>query len=398
MTIQEVTNTVHSLGNAWEQFKHVNDTRLNEIERKGRSDPLHTEQLNKLQVELDYHKQRANVMETANSRPALAGVSHRAASHENCEYRAAFCNYLRKGTESGLEQLQFKTLSVTPDQNGGFFVTPSMSDTINQVIRESSPMRQLASIETISTDTLDVIDDTGEMDASWIGESDARPDTNDPVIARRSFDAFEMYAQPKATQKLIDDSSVDIENWVAQKIADKFARLEATAFVAGDGVNKPRGILSYAVGTAWGQIEQVASGTAAVVTADSLFRLYYSLKDAHARQASFLMHRNTVQQVRLLKEATTNQYLWQPGLTAGQPDILLGAPVVMAADMPVAAASSLSIAVGDFKRGYLIVDRAGVRTLRDPFTAKPFVKFYSTKRVGGGVLNFDAIKLLRLSA
>jgi HK97 family phage major capsid protein len=397
MTIQEVTNAVHSLGNAWEQFKRVNDTRLSELERKGHADPLHTEQLNKLHAELEFQKQRMNGYETANSRPALSGVTHAIHANENSEYRAAFCNYLRKGVDAGLEQIQLKALSNSSDPDGGFLVTSRMSETITQVIREYSPMRQLASIETISTDTLDVIDDTGEMDASWVGEIDVRNDTNNPQVAKRSFDAFEMYAQPKATQKLIDDSSIDIEAWVAQKIADKFARLEATAFVTGDGVGKPKGILSYAAGTAWGQIEQVSTGTAATVTADSLFKLYYALKDVHARQASFLMHRTTVQQVRLLKEATTNQYLWQPGLAAGQPDSLLGAPVVMAADMPVAAAASLSIAVADFKRGYLIVDRVGIRTLRDPYTGKPFIKFYSTKRVGGGVTNFDALKLLKLA-
>jgi HK97 family phage major capsid protein len=174
------------------------------------------------------------------------------------------------------------------------------------------------------------------------------------------------------------------------------ARLEAAAFIGGNGTSQPKGILTYAAGTSFGQIQQVNSGTSAVVTADSLVQLYFSLKDDYARNATFLMHRTTVQAVRLLKEATTNQYLWQPGLTAGTPNTLLGVPVVLAADMPVPAASSLSVAVGDFKRGYLIVDRIGIRTLRDPFTAKPFVKFYTTKRVGGEVINTDAIKILKL--
>ncbi len=207
-----------------------------------------------------------------------------------------------------------------------------------------------------------------------------------------------MYAQPKATQKLIDDGSIDIEQWVARKVADKFARLEATAFISGDGTGKPTGILSYTAGTAWGDIQQVVSGSDAAITGDSLLKLYYSLKDDYAKRATFLMHRSTVQAVRLLKDSTTGQYLWQPGLASGTPDTLLGVPVALAADMPVPASGSLSVALGDFKRGYLIVDRVGIRTLRDPFTAKPFVVFYTTKRVGGEVVDYEAIKLLKLSA
>jgi HK97 family phage major capsid protein len=235
------------------------------------------------------------------------------------------------------------------------------------------------------------------MDAAWGDETTVRSaETTSATIGRNSIDTFEMYAQPQATQKLIDDSSIDIEQWIAEKVADKMARLEATAFISGDGTTKPKGILTYAAGTTFGQVQQLTTGASGAITADSLVQLYFSLKDEYARRASFLMHRTTVQAVRLLKEATTNQYLWQPGLSAGTPDTLLGVPVALAADMPTPAANSLSVAVGDFKRAYLIVDRVGIRTLRDPFTAKPFVKFYTTKRVGGKVVNTDAIKLLKL--
>ena len=175
-----------------------------------------------------------------------------------------------------------------------------------------------------------------------------------------------------------------------------FSRRESTAFVTGNGVSQPRGFLTYPAGTNWGQIEQLNSGTSAVVTADSLIRLYYSLKEAYAKQATFLINRSVVQSIRLLKD-TTNQYIWQPGLAAGAPDTLMGVPVKLASDMPVAAANSLSVVVGDFKSAYVIVDRIAIRILRDPFTEKPFVKFYTTKRVGGDVTNFEAIKLLKLA-
>lgn len=394
MTIQEMTDRVHSLGNAWEQFKQVNDARLNELERKGSADPLYTEHLKKISDALDQHKRRMDQLETVNNRPGVSmGVPFQA---DASEYKSAFCNYLRKGMDAGLEQLQLKALSTTA-ADGGYLITQLMSETLARIVNEASPMRSLASIETISTDSLDLIEDTGDMSAAWVAEADNRDDTTTAQIAKNNIPTFEMYAQPKATQKLIDDASIDIERWVAEKVADKFARLESTAFISGNGTSAPKGILSYTAGTSFGQIQQVLSGTDGAVTADGLVKLYYALKDEYAKRATFLMHRTTVQAVRLLKESTTDQYLWQPGLAAGTPDTLMGVPVALAADMPTPANDALAVAVGDFKRAYLIVDRVGVRTLRDPFTAKPYVRFYTTKRVGGEVVNSEAVKLLKLA-
>lgn len=399
MTIQEATERLHSLGNAWEQFKHVNDARLSELEKKGYADPLYLEHLHKINEALDQQKSRMDRIETVHARPGREAVSLGYRGDDNSEYKSAFCHYLRKGMDSALETLQTKALSVGTDANGGYLVPNQMANTIVQIVNESSPLRSLASVETISSDSLDLIEDTTDMDAAWGDETTVRSaETTSATIGRNTIDTFEMYAQPQATQKLIDDASIDIEQWIAEKVGDKMARLEATAFINGNGTSQPKGILTYGAGTTFGtQIQQVPSGTSATVTADSLIQLYYALKDEYARRATFLMHRTTLQAVRLLKEATTNQYLWQPGLAAGAPDTLLGVPVRIAADMPVPAASSLSIAVADFKRAYLIVDRVGIRTLRDPFTSKPFVKFYTTKRVGGEVVNTDAIKLLKLA-
>lgn len=398
MSITEITDRVHALGNAWEQFKHVNDQRLNEIERKGYADPLHHEQLKKISDALDQHKRRMDQIETVHGRPGLDMKGSPFVGEQGSEYKAAFRNYLRKGAEGGLESLQLKALSVGTDASGGYLVPNQLADVIMRIVNESSPMRSLATVETISSDSLDLIEDTDEMAAAWADETTVRStDTTTATIGRNTIDTFEMYSQPKATQKLIDDGAIDIEQWIAEKVADKFARLEATAFISGNGTSAPKGILSYAAGTSFGQIQQVVTGTSATVTADSLIQLYYALKDEYAKNATFLMHRGTLQAVRLLKEATTNQYLWQPGLSAGTPDTLLGAPVKLAADMPTPAASSLSIAVGDFKRAYMIVDRIGIRTLRDPFTSKPFVQFYTTKRVGGKVVNTEALKLLKLA-
>ncbi len=398
MSISEITDRVAVLGNAWEQFKQINDQRLNDIERKGNADPLYSEHLNNINTALDNYKSRLDTIETAYNRPTLGdsgNVKNNSAAHS--EYSKAFRNYLRKGMEGGLEALQTKALSVGSDPDGGYLVTSHMSSKIVQSIYETSPIRQLASVETISSDALELIDDHDQAAAGWTSETGSISETSTPTLAKRNIPTHELYAQPKATQKLVDDSAIDIESWLSTKIADIFSRKENTAFVSGTGVGQPRGILTYAAGTNWGQIQQVNSGTSGAVTADAIITLFYALKDAYTKRANFLMNRTVVQSVRLLKQATTNQYMWQPGLAAGAPDTLMGVPVMMAADMPIAAANSLSIAVGDFQAAYQIVDRQGISILRDPFTEKPFVKFYATKRVGGDVVNFEAIKLMKLA-
>lgn len=398
MSINELNERVSMLGNAWEQFKHVNNERLKELERKGHSDPLYDEHLGNISTALDNYKQRLDQIETVYNRPVL-GSDTEAKSHEkNGEYGKAFRNYLRKGMDAGLETLQTKALSVGSDPDGGYLVTPSMSSKIVQSVFETSPLRQLASIETISSDSLELIDDHDQAAAGWTAETASVTETSTPTLAKRNIATHELYAQPKATQKLVDDAAIDVEGWLSTKISDIFARKQNTAFISGDGVSQPRGILTYAAGTSWGQIQQVNSGDNGDVTADGFIELFYSLKDAYMRNASFLMNRSIVQQARLLKETSTDQYMWQPGLSAGTPDTLLGVPVYMAADMPAAETGSLSVAVGDFKAAYQIVDRQGIRILRDPFTEKPFVKFYATTRVGGDVINFEAIKLMKLSA
>ena len=396
MSLSEITRKVNGLGNAWEQFKQVNDARLNEVEKKGAADPLYMEHLKKISDSLDNYKSRMDHMETAISRPEAVFESK--SVHVPSEYSVAFQNYLRKGMDSGLESFQAKSLSVGNNDDGGFLVTSAMSETIAKTVAESCPMRQVASIETISTDSLDVIQDYDEMEAGWTTETGTVSDGTTAKINKAAIDTFELYAQPKATQKLIDDAAIDIELWISQKVSEIFAKEEGKAFISGNGTTAPKGILTYAAGTEHGEIEQIDSGTSAQVTADGIVQLYYSLKDAYASNAHFMMNRSVIQSVRLLKESATGQYLWNPGLTVGTPDTLLGVPVLSCSEMPAATAGSLSVALADFAAAYKIVDRIGIRTLRDPFTDKPFVKFYTTKRVGGAVVNSEAIKLLKLDA
>lgn len=396
MSIHDISERVNSLGQAWEQFKSINDRRLEEIEKKGAADPLTEEHLGRINHTLDNYKERLGTLETVASRPSL-DYEGKHYSPVNQEHRKAFNEYLRKGNELELASLESKSLSVDSDPDGGYLVTPTISENIIKRVYESSPMRQIAASETISTDTLEIIEDKDEAVAGWTTETATVSDTDTPQLGKKNIPVHELYAQPKATQKLIDDSSINIEEWISSKVAEIFSRKENTAFISGDGVGKPRGILTYDAGTSWGEIEQIDSGSDGAVTADGIIQLYYGMKEEHASRGTFLMNRSVLQSVRLLKD-TTNQYIWQPGLAAGAPDTLMGVPVMQAADMPAAATDSLSIAFGDMQSAYQIVDRIGIRVLRDPFTDKPFVKFYTTKRVGGDVINFDAIKLLKLAA
>lgn len=390
--LEEIKSQVDSLGRAWDEFQKTNDARLKEVEKKGSADALLDGKLDKINTFLDETKSRLDLVETAVKRTGVPAAE----SGNPSEQSKAFNAFIRKG-DGNLTEMEKKALSVGSDPDGGYLVTPQMSNNIIKIVFETSPMRALASVETISSDSLDIPEDRDEISASWVGETGTRSETDTPTVGKKNIPAHELYAEPRATQKILDDAAIDIEQWLSGKIAEYFARTENTAFVSGNGVSKPRGILSYSAGSTWGTIEQVASGTSASFDADDLISLFYTLKSDYAANASWLVNRAIEATLRKLKDGT-GQYLWQPGLQAGQPNLLLGKPVYQASDMPVAASDSLSIAVGDFRRAYQIVDRKGITTLRDPFTAKPYIKFYTTKRVGGDVVNFEALKLLKLGA
>ena len=241
--------------------------------------------------------------------------------------------------------------------------------------------------------------------AGWVSETAARPQTGTPQLAELTFPTMELYAMPAATQTLLDDAAVDIEAWIAAEVDTVFAEQEGAAFIAGDGANRPKGLLSYDTiandNWSWGKIGTVPTGAAGAFSSagpqDVLIEAIYGLKAGHRQNGTFLMNRKTQSALRRFKD-TTGHYLWQPPAAAGQPASLMGFPVAEAEDMPDIAADSRSIAFGDFRAGYLVVDRTGVRVLRDPYSAKPYVLFYTTKRVGGGVQNFEAIKLVVFSA
>lgn len=310
-------------------------------------------------------------------------------------YKDAMATYLRKD-DNVMGPTEMKALSVGSDPDGGYTVTPEMSQRIIERMFETSPIRQLATVETIGSNAMDLLEDPNEFTANWVGELETNGNTGTAQIGKRQIVAHQLEARPRASQQLLDDSQISIENWIAGKVSDKFVRTENNAFVVGNGVGKPRGLTTYAAGTDWGTIQQVNSGANGSVTYAGLVDLMYNLKEFYQGNASWLMRRELVGKVMGLSGNDTP--LWIPSISVGQPSTLLGAPVRMAQDLATLATGSLSCAFGDFRAGYTIVDRMGVRILRNPYTATPNVEFYTTKRVGGDVADFDAIKLLKLSA
>lgn len=312
-------------------------------------------------------------------------------------YNDAFPTYLRRDDKGGMGSADVKAMSVGSDPDGGYTVTPAIGAIIQGVQYETSPMRAVANIETISSDAIEYPRDDDQASCGWVGEQEDRPATATPQAGMQRIPVHELYAMPKVTQKLLEDSAWNVEAWLGNKIGDKFGRTEATAFVSGSGVKRPRGFTTYASGTfaagGSGKIEQVSAGTAATVSWDDFINLLTSLKEFYLSGAIWMMQRATVGKAMLLKNGE-GEYIWQVNQQAGKPSIMLGYEVRQAADMDAVGASKLPVAFGNFKMGYTIVDRLGISVLRDPYTAKPFVQFYTRKRVGGDVTNFEAIKML----
>jgi HK97 family phage major capsid protein len=423
--IKQAASAVEALNRGFEEFKRTNDQRLAEIEKRGTSDVVTEAKLAK--IEEDLHKAQAiadeavlavkrqsrvvtdergekidldqKALEWANMNARRRGTSVNAYTAADLDaYKSAFDTMLRKGEEiMGADER--KALSVGSDPDGGYVVNPDMSGRIVQKVFESSPMRAYASIQVISSDALEGLFDLNEASSGWVGETEARAETNTPAIGKWRIPVHELYAKPKATQKLLDDASINMEAWLAGNVAEKFARDESAAFVSGNGINKPRGFLTYASGTTIpGQIERVKTGASSAFAADpdgldKVIEALYALKSPYRANATWFMSRAVTSLARKLKD-DQGQYQWQPSTQAGQPATLLGYPVAAFENMETLAAGSLSMAVGDMREAYQIVDRIGIRTLRDPYSAKPYVEFYTTKRVGGDVVNFEAIKLI----
>ena len=389
---------------AFEAFKDANDQRLAAIERRA-ADGLLEEKVARIDQAVSQAQARLERIGAEARRPMLGDPStaSRSPSPFHGEEKSAWDGYLKTGTAPQL--LEVKAGLSGGASSGGYVVPPETERAIERRLMAASPMREIATVRTVASGLFRKPVSTAGVASGWVAETAGRPETDPATLALLEFPAADLYANPAATQALLDDALLDLDEWLAAEVEDAFAAQETQAFVNGDGVNKPRGFLSYptvADATAvWGQIGYVASGAAGGFAsgspADRLIDLVYAPKAQYRPNGRFVMNRRTVSAIRKFKDADGN-YIWQPAARLGETASLLGYPVTEIETVPDMAANSLSIAFGDFQRGYLIVDRAGVRVLRDPYSAKPYVLFYTTKRVGGGVQNFDAVKVMKFSA
>ncbi len=398
----EMTAAFDEFMEAFEAFKETNDARLGEIEQKLTSDVVTRDKMDRISRAMDEQKKVLDQLALKKARPPL-GHNH-PASGEITEHKQAFEQYIRRGDEAGLREIEAKAMSSGSGADGGYLVPDETDSAIGRRLSVVSPIRSIATVRQVSGAVLKKPFAISGMASGWVAETAARPQTSGAQLAELSFPTMELYAMPAATQALLDDAAVDIEAWISSEVDTVFAEQEGAAFVAGDGINKPKGLLAYTAvadsAWSWGNLGYIATGAAggfkATGASDTLIDTIYSLKAGHRQNANFVMNRKTQAEVRKLKDAE-GRYLWQPPATAGEAASLVGFPVVEAEDMPDIAANAMAIAFGDFRAGYLVVDRTGVRVLRDPYSAKPYVLFYTTKRVGGGVQNFEAIKLVKFA-
>ena len=309
-------------------------------------------------------------------------------------YKKAFPGFLRRAENLNIAMNpnHEKALSAGIDPDGGYTVTPFMSNKIITRLFEGDPIRQLAASESITTGVLEWMVDWNQAGAGWEGETTAGAETDTPEWKKKRIPVHVMYAKPQASQTLLEDSGINIEAWLSKHVANRLMRLEGAAFVTGNGVITPRGFLTYADGSNYGQIQRVNMQAAAALTADGFIAVKYSLVEDYLNRGTWVMNRTTVRDAMYLKDGE-GRYIWKPGFQDDAQSSILGLPVRMATSMPAVAAGALSVALADWAEAYMVVDRLGITIQRDPFTQKPMIEFYTRKRVGGDVVNYQAIKL-----
>ncbi|MFY9398291.1 MAG: phage major capsid protein [Desulfomonilia bacterium] len=402
----ELKETIQALGKAFDAFKAENDARLKEIEKKGAADPLLTEKVDKINADIaqiSALKKQLDTLETAVAQGQFPGGGKNELDRVKAQHKDAFAKFFRKGAEGGLRDLEIQAgLSTLSDPDGGFLVPEDYEQAIDRVALSVSAMRRLATVRTIGTDTFKKLVNQGGASSGWVGEKGARAETNTPTLAEIAINTKEIYAMPAATQTLLDDSRVDIAGWLADEVSIEFSEQESEAFIHGNGVEQPKGIAAYAMAAnssyVWGKVGYITSGNASLVNdLDKLIDLQHALKPVYRNGAAWLMNDATLATIRKMKDGDGN-YVWVPGLKDGAPDTLLGKPVEIDDNVDDIGAGKYPIFFANFKRAYLIIDRQGVRVLRDPYTSKPYVLFYTTKRVGGGIVMYEAIKALKVSA
>ncbi|WP_341756694.1 MULTISPECIES: phage major capsid protein [unclassified Candidatus Tisiphia] len=334
---------------------------------------------NSNEMKLNELQKKVYNLENFLSRPEIGGM-------QDIEHKAAFNNYIRKGSQSELIE---KSLNSGAEE-GGVLLVPALYNSIITEINARSPMRQLASIETISSNALDIVIEEGSFASGWVGDLQAREETAASKLKQQRIFVHELYAQPKASQTLIDDSAIRIENWLTERLRDSFVKAENDAFINGDGKKRPKGILP----KDHDKIQQFDMGNR--VTAEKLLDFINLLDEEYLANATFLMNRTTLSEIQKLQD-NNGRFIWQQSLSDSLKQTIFGISVLCCSEMPPIKEGNMAIAIGDFKSAYKIIDRGGINIMRDPYTDKPFVKFYAVKRVGGDVVNQSAIKLAMFS-
>ena len=327
------------------------------------------------------------------------------AAEAEAPHQKAFAAYLRRGDETAMQGLAIEEKAMSSGTDAGYLAAPTISDSVQAVLRATGSLRSVANVVQIESPTYEVLLDKSDIGNGWATEMGPLGDTETPKVEKISIALHELIAMPKATQRLLDDASFDLETWLAERIAEKFARAEATAFITGSGSDRPRGIMNVPMApnaTATdGQVGTIQTGASGgfseTAPANALIDLVYALDAPYRANATFVMNSRVAGMVRKLRDGD-GRYLWSDSLTAGEPARLLGYPVLISEDMPPPSANSKSIAFGDFRQAYTIAERPDLRILRDPYSAKPHVLFYATKRVGAGVVDTRAYKLLNFGA
>ena len=389
--VAQPTTDYGDVFSAFEAFKDANDDRLAQIEKRQSADVITTEKVERINKSLDD-------LILKSRRPQLSAEP----KVESTEHKKAFDSYVRKGDAFALNAMEAKAMSIGSGQDGGYLVPPETEAEIGRLISKASPFRDICDVRQISAFVHNKPFNTNGHQAGWTGETSNRPQTTSATLANLQFQTMELYAMPAATQALLDDSIVNIDDWMAREVQIVFGEQETNAFTNGDGITSPKGLLTYPKvaqsAWTWGNTGYLATGVAggfpATAPSDKLIDLVYTVKAGYRAEGRFMMSRNTQGQIRKFKD-NQNEYIWQPGAAADKAPTLMGFPVTENEYMPDIATGIFGVAFGNFRRGYLVVDRIGVRILRDPYTAKPYVLFYVTKRVGGGMQDFDAIKMLK---
>ncbi|ATP20805.1 phage major capsid protein [Sphingobium yanoikuyae] len=392
--------SIDDLNVAFEAFKTKHTEQLEEI-KAGKTDVLTTESLEKINATLTELQTAVDEQAKINAAAKLGDGAIIGDIKADPEYTAAFKAHMRKG-ERAPSDIQ-AAMSKGTDADGGYVAPVEWDRTITDKLKQISPIRQHARVITISTAGFKKLFNDRAVGSGWVGETASRPATSTPQFGSLDFTTGEIYANPAISQQLLDDSAIDLEAWLADEVQTEFARQEGIAFLSGDGTNKPHGILTYVTGAAnaarhpFGDIKSVATGQAAALSADGFLDLIYSLPAEFSANAKLFINRQSMLAVRKLKDGQGN-YLWQPSYATGAPQTIAGEAVVDVPGMPGVGAGAIVALYGDMDATYLVIDRVGVRVLRDPFTNKPFVHFYTTKRVGGGVHNPEPMRALRVAA